>query len=446
MSDFENRPAGQDGDQGRDRLEELLRRSLETRAQDVRPDPGTWQRVSARVERGRRLRLALAGAGGVAAIALAAVVLPSLLDRGTVELVPPATEAPEVEPTDPPDSGGEAPCGGPEHVAAAFARTGEGLEGTLWAHCDDGSERMLSGGRSDGARDINPAFAPDGSALVFERVDRDGLSTLVYLELATGEQQVLGGGALPAFAPDGRLAWVQPVDGGQDLILIGEPFGEPEMEFPVIDGTDGEWFDARRLAWDATGDTLYAEIGYEESVVYAYEPDSGEGRRVDEPVAEERYGAPSTAPEGLGVAVLARCCLVNDGQAFDRADLRLVDSDDARLLNQMPEDFDADGDVWTAYAPMGELRQVEGTGVSWTGGTRAAWLVGDGDGLWIVEGDGTVHPMGLKVSSGAANPALGSGGPAPRPDGMAPEQDGLAHDAGVTRQRIWQAAKAADVE
>lgn len=422
-------------------LEARLRQSLAARAQDVRPDPATWKRVSGRIRRERTFRLGLAGVTATAVLLLAALVVPAALNRPDVDLGPGDEPGAPTEPgeTDPPVAGGPA-CGGPEHVAAVLARTGGELEGTLSALCDDGSERHLSPRPPDGTRDVNPTFAPDGSAVVFERVEADGTSLLVHLDPATGQEQVLGGGAYPAFAPDGRLAWAMPVEQGQDLILIGRPFSEPEAEFPVTDGEDGEWFDVRGLAWDATGDTLYAEAGYEESVVLSYDV-SGvggaevPGERVMEPIPEERYAAPSTGPEGFGIAVFARCCLVDDGDAFTRAELRLVDSENGRLVSdQLPPEFDADGDVWTAHARIGELREVEGTRLSWTGGTRSAWLVGDGEDLWIVEGDGTVHAMGLKVTGAAANPALATDDSEP----------GLPAAVADTRQALHEAAIAGD--
>lgn len=63
-------------------LETRLREALQARAAEVAPDPATWQRVQQRLARrawGARLAL-----GGVAAavVAVAAVALPSVLDRG----------------------------------------------------------------------------------------------------------------------------------------------------------------------------------------------------------------------------------------------------------------------------------------------------------------------------------------------------------------------------
>lgn len=429
-------------------IEQQLRASFRARADDVRPDPATWAKVSDGIRRARMWRRSLAGAGAVAAIALAVFVVPSLLNRTTVDFADPRPGE-----TATPGGGGVA-CGGPSHVTAVLARTGDGLDGTIWALCDDGSETLLDHERSRAATHVNPALSWDGTSLVYERRADDGVSVLVHLDMRTGREAVLGGGALPAFAPDGRLAWVQRVDEGQDRVVVGRPFEEPELEFPVVEGEDGEWFDARRLAWDASGETLYAEIGYETSVVHAYDVGalyrssvrgSVNGTRVQELQQEERYAGPGTAQSPGGLAVVSRCCARGDGGRFTTAQLRVLNAQgQVEREVGLPAGFDANGTVWTAWAPAGSLRQVDGGGYTWSGGSRPLYLAGDGKGVWAVEPDGKVTRLTDEVSSVAANPALSGGGPGAPAPGEAPRQEGLPHDVGVTRQRIWQAAQARD--
>ena len=79
-------------------FEDRLRQSLASRATDVEPDPATWDRVQSRIRRGRILRAALAGAGGLAVVALAFVMVPALTNR-TIEFEPAAP--PAVQPTEP---------------------------------------------------------------------------------------------------------------------------------------------------------------------------------------------------------------------------------------------------------------------------------------------------------------------------------------------------------
>lgn len=438
----------------RNDVEALLRASLQQRAEDVRPDPATWSKVSDGIRRGQRLRWALAGAGAAAAAALAVFVVPVLLNRTTVEFA----DKPDGMPgeTAAPGTGGAA-CGGPAHVTAVLARTGRELEGTIWALCDDGSQTLLDNGRPERDTDTNPALSWDGTSLVFERQAADGVSVLVHVDMRTGRQSVLGGGALPAFAPDGRMAWVQRVEQGQDRILVGRPFEEPELEFGVMQGEDGEWFDARRLAWDASGETIYAEIGYETSVVYAYDVGAlyrssvraeADGVRVEELREDERYAGPGTAQSPEGLAVVSRCCGRFDGERFTTAELRVLDADgQVEREVGLPSAFDANGRVWTAWAPAGALRRTLGGGYTWHGASRPLYLVGDGDDVWAVESDGTITLFEVQVSSVATNPALSAGGPAVRGSAEPePEQGGLPSAVRNTRRRIWEAAQARDLD
>ena len=67
-----------------------------------------------------------------------------------------------------------------------------------------GAVRQLT---HDRAKDVEPAWTPDGEAVVF-RSDRDGVSNLYALRLATGAlvrvTNVLGGAFEPSVSPDGR--------------------------------------------------------------------------------------------------------------------------------------------------------------------------------------------------------------------------------------------------
>ena len=453
MSDFDKTP-------DQDRIEDLLRRSLETRAQDVRPDPATWQKVSRRIRRGQVMRWSLAGAGAMGALLIAAVVVPNLLDRNRVDLDPSfgTRQASEVVETGR-GGGGAAPCGGPQHVSAVLARNGEDIEGTIWALCDDGSETMLDNERPTGHHDLNPALSWDGQSLVFERVDDQGVSTLVHVDMTTGAEQTLMGGSLPAFASDGRIAWVQRVDQGQDRILVGRLFSEPELEFPVVDGEDGEWYEVARLAFDPSGETLYAEAGYVENQVFRYDigsmyRSSSRGsvapQRVQEPEPTVRYAGPGSGHQPGVVSVIARCCTAAEGDPFSRAELRVLSDGEVERTVELPSGFKVDdATYWTTWAPISALRTTENGVTIWSGGSRAGYLIGDGTGMWVVEPDGRSRLVAENVSSAAANPALTAGEPvqggAPGSQYQtAPEQDGLTDEAVATRNRIWEATQARD--
>lgn len=441
---------------GQDPIEELLRRSLQARAQDVSPNPATWQVVEAGVRRGRIVRWTTIGAGLTAAAVMAAVVLPGLFNGASVDLDRADGTGGDGAPT----TADFNPCGGPDHVSAVFARNGDDdvQESTIWALCDDASQSLLDYERPAGAHDTAPVLAWDGSAVAFERRLANGTWKVMVLDMRSGTIEAVADGRLPAFAPDGRLAWVKEIGQGQDRILIGRPGSEPELEFPVVEGEDGEWFNARRLAWDASAETLYAEIGYEASIVISYDVASLYRSSANEPFAQAqltteadvRYAGPATGPDPDSVALIARCCSEWDGEPFTAAYLRLLpgapngSGGDAGATKdvRLPEEFDVNGTPWAAWAPIGELRQVAEGPYTWTGGRRHAYLVGDGDGAWMVQPDGTITLIAWRVSSMSANPSLSPDGPGEAPNGVAQEQAGLAPAVATTRQRIWPAISA----
>lgn len=91
----------------------------------------------------------------------------------------------------------------------------------------------------DRAKDVEPAWLPDGSGLVF-RSDRDGASNLYRLTLTDGRlwrvSNVLGGAFAPDVAPDGRrVAFANYTARGYDIHLMeldgrspaAEPFLDP---------------------------------------------------------------------------------------------------------------------------------------------------------------------------------------------------------------------------
>lgn len=98
-------------------IEAELRRSLQTRAGDVAPDPAMYARVQSRIRRVQTFRYAFAGAAAALAVAVAAVAAPRLMDRrikfepGPVATQPGAdTEgASELTSEPPPRTGGTPP-------------------------------------------------------------------------------------------------------------------------------------------------------------------------------------------------------------------------------------------------------------------------------------------------------------------------------------------------
>ena len=91
----------------------------------------------------------------------------------------------------------------------------------------------------DRARDIEPTWTPDGSALVF-RSDRDGISNLYRFTCATGELErltnVVGGLAMPTVSPDGAiLAFASYSSRGYDIHLADLADLTPQPAGPFLD-------------------------------------------------------------------------------------------------------------------------------------------------------------------------------------------------------------------
>ncbi|HVM12846.1 MAG TPA: hypothetical protein VM287_00755 [Egibacteraceae bacterium] len=192
-------------------MEERLRRSLATRVRDVEPDPAMWETVQTRIHRRAHARWSATGA--VAALVLAALVLPDLFAGTRVDLAP----------ADP-------PAGGVPLSAPGLVTT-------------DGRTFTVSDARGDWVRELDPptenseplpitrlAVRPgstaDDLAMVFVRAD----DACERVEIAwTRERQpdpakdlesislagTLGGGqgycaTDPVWSPDGRtVAWVE---------------------------------------------------------------------------------------------------------------------------------------------------------------------------------------------------------------------------------------------
>lgn len=66
----------------RDDFDDLLRRSLVTRAREVTPHPETWNRVQRRIRRDRTIRFGSAGFAAAAIAAVAVIAVPTLVDDG----------------------------------------------------------------------------------------------------------------------------------------------------------------------------------------------------------------------------------------------------------------------------------------------------------------------------------------------------------------------------
>lgn len=424
-----------------DRMEALLRQSLEARAEDVQPDPETWNRIEARIRRGRTFRLAVAGITATAAIIVAAVALPALLNRPTVDLAP-GDQPGTVAPTPAPRDGATGVCGAPPNVAAVAERGG-----ALVAVCWDGSTRALTQGPGDG----NVTFSPEGGWLLFERRGEDG-GLIVHLDLAEPEQEsVLGGGSLPAVGQDGRVAWVQdqPGDGVQPRIIVGERFAEPEYEIAVAE--DGvEEFTVHALAFTPEGDLAYT-AGYEGQGLWLV-PLSDAADTPELQSAREGTTFVALAPGPRGLAAAEACCMTVEGDRPERFRVGDLQPGDGLAgftphvdLGAVP-DFDVDGAVMVS-STWGLGLTEDGSALRHSDDGFEWWVVSDGAHAWFVREDGQTWPMDGRFGAVWVHPgAMPTPAPATPAPSSPPETRPLPEPVADTRQAIVDAAAAGDWE
>jgi Tol biopolymer transport system component len=94
-------------------------------------------------------------------------------------------------------------CYGPDGalVWAQYERSGPHAGTSLWLRRPGESPRRIS----EGPGDTQPAWAPDGSRIVFTRVE-NGVPTLRWLDPAGGASGAYGRGRAPTFTPNGE--WI----------------------------------------------------------------------------------------------------------------------------------------------------------------------------------------------------------------------------------------------
>lgn len=447
-------------------IEARLREALHARAAEVEPDPRTWQRVQERLRRARLWRWTAAGAVAAAGIA-AAVLLPGTLGPNVAFEPPvadqpgadePAVEEPgQPEPGEPagppgdqqpaePGTGASGPCTGTAATVAVLSRGGD-----LALLCASGDVEPLTSGA---AVDRSPALSPTGDAVVFERRGGEAEETvLVHRVLGEGDrgEQVLGGGSLPAFAPDGRLARVQDDGDGRAFIVVSELFAEPDIEIEVQGPTPPVRVSG--LAWDTGSDRLLYTTVDGDGVAQAWtiRADGG-GRELLEPVADS-FDALAVAADGTLAALSRRTA---DGEldlvTIDRSMLDGAGPDGVGVLTSLEGILDPQ-----AGAPMlASAGAAAPPGTPAGGGWRAAdfpsWFVSDGRALWLVQYDGTAIEVGAGVDGVGANPSAalpaadGTGAAGPGEGSGLRPQRGLPEEVEATRQALADAAAGGDVE
>ncbi len=201
-------------------------------------------------------------------------------------------------------------------VYVRFETDGEGVLHPDLFRWDPESGRVRRLTRFADVREADPA--PDGRWAIAVR-DRDGLSQLVRVELATGAvaavtpASVADAVAQPRVSPDGRRVVFARHRGGRWELVVRTLADGGETVLPVADGATVAY-----PAWSADGATIFASVGEGGFVDVAAIPAAGGAiRRLTRTIGAAL--APAPTPDGAAVFFLS---LEADGLALRRLDLK----------------------------------------------------------------------------------------------------------------------------
>ncbi|MGH8901943.1 MAG: GerMN domain-containing protein [Egibacteraceae bacterium] len=392
----------------RDDFEERLRRALEARAAEVTPDPGMWRRVESRILRHRSsFRFALPGVAIAAVAVFAMVAARPLITRTQIELVEGERAArPTAAPASGPTVTAVAPqvaqpapaaryCGSTGGVAVVLATPSGDLEAACAA---GGTEPLTEGADIDG----HPVL--HGGIVVFDRrATPTGGAELMELDLVTGKLSSDDSGGWPTVSPDGKFAYIVDVRGDdrQPEIVVRQALHGPILtRFPVFK-EGAEEFSARHLAFDAGGDRVFWEAGYEGSAVWTSALDEPEPIRLDSMASQDAVLAAPASREPGTLTAISRCCVKTEGDRPTAA--KLVTQDQRGTIAELVDLTTLDGfDVGSTELFLAPAGQLTLNGDRWEHADRPAWLVGDGRRLFLVGADGAAL-VSDTVASGVFN-------------------------------------------
>ena len=406
-------------------LERKLRESLQARAGDVEPTPALWTQVQAKVARRSRWHAAVWALAGVAAVAVAAVVVPQVLDRGT---------GPGPEVLGPPTVTEAPPAVAREVPEDAVVLRGTSLDlvtrtGNLVTHLFDipteggfttrqvavrpGSTRdemtVALLGEVEGEYDVRTVHVVDGQT--------DGFVNQPVARLSGLPQQLPAGPSI-AWSPDGRfLAWVGAPGAGADAQLRVAAWPSSVNPGDVV---AGEPIDARGV------DLAHAKV--QDWVGITSEPggrsqltltsDDGTATAVELTMDDQASGF---VAERTGVSTLD----LGDGNTIDlghaapdalgRPDYRLAATGDG--FGEEPLTMRQPDGTWVGLAFPPELNGTDPADV-WMSSLEGGVLLGGNGQAYLVaaDTDGRVSQLGDGVTAADFLPVAGTATvPTPEP-------------------------------
>jgi YVTN family beta-propeller protein len=247
------------------------------------------------------------------------------------------------------------------------------------------------------AYESDPTVAPDGRSFLYARKqDVDSDSTISRYP---GNDVVFEGeaGTSPEYGPDGRIAWVRFSETPPPITIVVDDPAQPgqRLEFEPDPKRGPSPLLPDQIAWDVSGDTIYFIDVYAPSpVLYSADVsvDTTEPSTIVIAPDEKRalYVSPAVLDDGT-LWVVKLCCAGSGGYTVaelgplvDGRFEKIVGLDD--IVGQASLE-----NIW--FEPAGYLDYETETG--WTIGDHRSWLVGQGEGLWLVNDTGEINVVDL---------------------------------------------------
>jgi streptogramin lyase len=290
-------------------------------------------------------------------------------------------------------------------------------DGDLWARYAGGTERLTDTEQLESS----PAVSADERYVVFERRNEPGDdSQLVTLDLRSGEECCAIDGAEPAVGPNGQLAYV--VEEGMSLPSNGATALQPYIAFSRIGSSVAESFpvypqeiaipgmNVTELVWDQSGQVMFIESEYEGRSIRTADLILDKDQIVtrmlpSEIIPTEGLGTRFMAPSvGTTLNFVSACCetvegaVSGEGFSFHEMEASPELSYENRELADLSDLEGFDGPSFTAF--LGEYG-VDSRG-DLVPSDVTAWLIGDGQDVWLVDLDGNLERIDLTAQDVAA--------------------------------------------
>jgi YVTN family beta-propeller protein len=248
------------------------------------------------------------------------------------------------------------------------------------------------------AYESDPTVAPDGRSFLYER--KQDVDSDPSISRYPGNDVVFDGeaGTSPEYGPDGRIAWVRFSEDPPPITIVVDDPAQPDqrLEFEPDPKRGPSPLLPDQIAWDVSGNTIYFIDLYARSRVL-YSADVSVDATEPSPIviAPDEKGALYVSPAVLedGTLWVVKLCCEGSGSGYTVAELgRLVDGRFEKIVGL--DDIVGQGslaNIW--FDPAGYLDYETETG--WTIGDHRSWLVGQGEGLWLVNDTGEVNVIDL---------------------------------------------------